>query len=317
MRLSLALLSLVATTAIAQAPVRVTARVVDRATLQPIDGAGARVDDVATALVSSGGGILSLELIPGKHRLVIGARGYTSWQREFDFRRDTTIVVDLGHEAFSLDTVTARAATVKAKLTFRDSATNHLMVGVHAMTDSESERTSHTGTVTLHIAAGVPTLVIMEVFPYVTVKDTLTLLGDTSITVNMRYNEGAMKLLARQNAWFAQRARGRAVAGKSSLSNKDLSAGSDASIGEVLLREGFLTPRVRCIMIDDKESKAGPGFNLESLMPDQVERVERLQFGKERDIMIRVYTREYMRNVILGSIKPADVVFAGRGKICR
>jgi hypothetical protein len=303
-----------ASIAAAQAPVRVTARVVDRSTVSPIAGAGVRIDDVPTTVVSGADGILHLDVAPGRHRLVVGAAGYTSWQRDFDFRSDTSIVVDLGHEAFALDTVRAKAGTAKVKLTFRDSATNHLMVDVQATTTSEWERSSHTGTVTLHVPIGESTLVIIEAFPYLTVKDTLLLRIDTSFTVLMRINRQALALLEKQNAWFAERAHPRAVVGRSSFSNKELSAGSDATLGAILKREGFFT-RLKCIVIDDEEPKGA--INIDALMPEQVERVERMQFGPYRDVMIRVYTREYMRDVILGITKPHEIVFAGRGRICR
>ena len=304
----------VAGAAEAQTPVRVTARVVDRTTLQPIDGAGVRIDDVPTALTSAGGGMLTLDIIPGRHRLVIGAAGYTSWQRDFDFRRDTSIVVDLGHEPFALDTVRAKSGTVKAKFTFRDSATNRLMVDVQAITSTEWERSSHTGTVTLRIPAGESTEVIIEAFPYLIVKDTLLLRNDTSFTVRMRPNPGALELIEKQNAWFAQRARPRAVAGKSAFVNRELADLSDANIDLVLRREWFST-RAACVVVNDEPSTAG--HSLQTLMPEQVERVERLQFGPWRDVMIRVYTREYVRKVILGIVKPGEIVFSGRGKICR
>jgi hypothetical protein len=314
MRLWIPAVGLLAVQAAAQAPVRVTARVVDRSTLQPIDGAGVRIDDIPAVVVSANGGLLTLDVVPGRHRLVFGAPSYTSWQRDFDFQRDTAIVVDLGHEPFTLDTVRARSGTVKARITFRDSATNHLMVDVQATTATEWEKSGHTGTVTLHVPAGIPTLVISEVFPYLTRKDTVNLRADTSYTVYMHVNQEALKLIEKQNAWFAERAGPRRVVGRSAILNKDLADLSDANIGLVLRREGFYT-RAACIVIDDEPTR--PGVSVGTLMPEQVERIERLQFGWARDVMIRIYTREYMRDVILGIRKPGEIVFAGRGKLCR
>jgi hypothetical protein len=301
-----------ASAAFAQAPVRVTANVVDKTSRKPIDGASVFVDNVLTPTVSARG-TFQIEVASGRVTVGISAPGYSPWQRELFLRQDTTITVELASRDVVLDTVYAEAGTVKARITFRDADTKALLVDVAATSGTgETRVTNHSGAVTLTIPRGARTTVFMEGFAYLPRLDSVQLQDDTSYTVMLKVNEGALKLIEEQNARLAERMKGRFVAGRTALTRKEITASSDGSLGEVLKREGFFR-NVACTVVDDQPIRIKTGLGY--LLPERIERVERLQFG--RAVMLRVYTREYIRDLILGLKKPGPVVFSGGGKFCR
>lgn len=301
-----------ASAAFAQSPVRVTANVVDKATRMPIDGASVFVDNYLTPTVSARG-TFQIEVASGRVKVGVSGPGYAPWEREMVLSRDTTITVELLSRTVMLDTMYAAAGTVKARITFRDAETKALVVDVAATTGTgETKVSSHTGAVTLKVPRGMATTVFIEAFTYLPVLDSLQLQDDTSYTVMLKVNEGALKLIEEQNTRLAERMKGRFVPGRTALSRKEIVAGSAGTLRDVLRREEFLH-RVACVVVDDEPMKITTGLGY--LLPERIERVERLQFGELR--MLRVYTRDYIRDLILGIRKPGDVVFSGGGKFCR
>jgi hypothetical protein len=294
----------------AQAPVRVTARVVDRLSGQPIDGAGVRIDSISTVL-SSVRGVLQIDLLPGTHTLTVGASGYTPWQRRFEITRDTTVTVDLGHEPFVLDTIRAVSKNVKAKLLFRDSSTRSLLVDVEVHTNRGERKTvGHTGRVTINIPFDEKTYLYSELFGYLPRMDTLRRRSDTSYTAWLRPDPVMTKMIEHQLDLIATRARTRPTAGaRTSITGKELNRYSAGSLFLILQQEQMLR-RVQCLVVDDVPHDDHMGMfpwrdRLNGILPDRVERVELLERGK----MLRVYTRDFIRDLAIGRDSLVQVGF--------
>ena len=323
------LLGLMASAAEAQQTVRLTGRLVDRNRGTPITAGNVRLD-VGNPVNVGSDGTFRIDAPAGRRMMTVRALGYAEWQRELTVDRDTTIVVDLEPRPFTLDTVRAESRMVEAKVTIRDSATRDLVADVHVLTSIGGRKSSgHRGIVWIDVPVGERIQASFSAFGYLPVIVPFELQGDTSLTLSLQVDPVAARMIEQQITRLEDRMGGRVSAGKSTLNRQEVMQGSDAGIYTVLQREGFVcsggrlcraVPRLACVVIDDVETTLSPQAALQAVLPDRVERVEKLQFsGSEgRQLrMIRVYTREYIRELMLGARAPGPIVFSGNGRICK
>lgn len=296
--------------------VEVRGRVVDRSNGAPIERGTVRVDSASTSVGS--GGTFRLRVPVGARSIIVRALGYAPWQTTVRFERDTSITVDLEPRPFELDTVRAEARMVHANITIRDSANRQLVPDVEVATNIGGKKNSgHRGVVSVEVPIGDPIQAYFTAFGYLPVLLPLELRRDSSMTLWLRADPVVKKLIERQIGLLQGRMKGRVATGKSIMAREELVKVSDAGMYEVLKREGFLR-RLACVVIDDVQPTIPVRFALDAILPDRVERVERLVFG-DGGIMVRVYTREYVRDLMLERAGLRDIVYVGPPgkKLCR
>lgn len=296
----------IASSAAAQQTAQVTGRLVDRTSGLPVTAGNVRLD-TGTPVNVDVNGTFRLQGTVGLHTLFVRALGYAPWQRDITLRvGGDTIVVDLTPRPFVLDTVRAESRTVRARTTIRDAASRILLADVEVTTNTGVVKSSgHTGLVTVDVPIGDTTYVMFNAFSYLPLIDSLFLERDTSFTVWLRPDPIAARMIDLQVAKLAERMQGKRFAGKSVLTRREVMSGSAPGMFTILERESWMgRGRGACVLIDEVYQK--PDFKdirnvLEGILPDRVERVERVQLGSRR-IMIRIYTREFIRDMMSGRV---------------
>src|SRR5688500_12672340 len=121
-------------TALAQAPVHVRGRVVDRSTGLPIEGAAVRLDTIRGDSSLATGSFVARGQYAARYTLHVSAAGYAPWQHSMILRGDSVVTVDMMPAPFSTTPANRGSRSVTVRMVIRDAMTRRELTDVDVVT---------------------------------------------------------------------------------------------------------------------------------------------------------------------------------------
>jgi hypothetical protein len=302
--------------AMAQTQIVVQGRVVERGTSTPLANVSVELDG-HPVVVTSGNGQFRFEgVTPGGYSIHAEAFGYTPADAFVVLRQDTTLLIELTVSPLALDTLSVATRRINVRGQVRQSGTDVTLARADVRTNLNREtRTNVAGRFRLRdVPAGVPVLVQVRAFGYLPLDSLVIAERDTSLTFNLEIDALAQRMIARQVSRLEERSRPFRSAIMPAI-DRDALLRSNGTILDILeSRYSINLKRVRCILIDERQSYNGMQ-ELALYLPEDVERVEVL----ERGAMLRIYTREFIRKMLGGGVRLARPIYVpdARPPLCK
>jgi hypothetical protein len=313
--LAILLLAAAAIPAVAQTGARLSGRVVERGSDSGI--AGATIETGSRQVLSDFEGRFVIDELPlGTHSVAIKAYGYSPREVSVRLTGDTSIVVPLDPAPISLDSllVEGRTITVRGEVYERGDDRGLLDVEIRVEPDHESY-TNSAGRFKLEdIPAGPPLRFSVRGFGFLPIESVLSAFEDTTLVIHLEADSVAQRMIQQQVERIENRARPHATAVMPALDREYLLRNRNATALDIVqTRYGLFLGRIKCILIDDRQSYNGLA-ELAHFLPDELERVEVLLRG----VMLRIYTRDYLRERLGQAGKlPTPVYVPGSPPFCR
>jgi len=284
--------------------VTVSGRVLDATTAARITGAAVSVAGRSTATQRDGSFILS-SIQPGIHILTVHAFGYDTTRTELLVERDTVLEIRLTPVPVRLDSIRGVARTVVLRGLVRETGSHRHLRNVSVLADGgRSAHSDRLGRFRLELPQGAPVAVRLLSFSYLPLRVLLELDSDTTVTFELSPDPVVHEMIARAVERLDRRATPLRTVGMPAL-DRELLLRSNSNLYQLLETKGY-TARIRCVLVDDiqylGEERAG---RLRAMLPDDVERVELLYRGE----MLRVYTREFIRRMVVGQVQLQPPVY--------
>jgi hypothetical protein len=298
----------------------VQGRVVERGTAEPINAATVELSGVGRVLTNATGAFVFINAKPGRRNLKISMFGYRTFETRVDISGDTTVAVELEVEAVRVQGVTATNRTYTIKGEVLDQKGEPVMdVDVLLGTQRKTGSNANGRFKLTRVPVGQPQLVQVRglgLLPYAVQIDASQ---DTTIRVVLSPDPIGLRMIDQQITRLEVRTRG---VGQSlrQVDREALMRLSTVSLYDVVVRllppapGGPGTREVPCLFIDERRSVAGMA-ELMSYLPDEIERVEIIARG----VMVRVYTRRYVQEMIRKRANPGAIVLieTPRGVTCQ
>jgi hypothetical protein len=313
--LAILFLAAAAIPAVAQTGAQLSGRVVERGSDSGI--AGATIETGTRHVLSDFEGRFVIDDLPlGTHSVAINAYGYSAREVSVRLMSDTAIVVQLAPAPITLDSllVEGRTITVRGEVYERGDDRGLLDVEIRVEPDHETY-TNSAGRFKLEdIPAGPPLRFSVRGFGFLPIESVLSAFEDTTLVIHLETDSLAQRMIRQQVERIENRARPHATAVMPALDREYLLRNRNATALDIVqTRYGLFLGRIRCILIDDRQTYNGLA-ELAHFLPDELERIEVLLRG----IMLRIYTREYLRERLGQAGKlPAPVFVPGSPPLCR
>jgi hypothetical protein len=256
--------------------------------------------DFGSTLTSQDGSFRFDNVPPGGYTLTTGGFGYVSDSRFIVVDADTVVLVSLSASALPIDSLFVDLRLVEMRGTVRDPEEDFSLVDVAVLTDQgRSTRTDEHGRFDVEVLDGLPLHVTIRAFGYLPFDSVVTPREEVRYVFELQLDPLIETMVAVQVERLERRASPRFAAGYRNLNRERLIryAGS-ATLWDVLLFEygERRLERVGCILIDEVMYPAGPEARsiLLHTLPEQLERIEFMFRGA----MLRIYTREFMQEMI-------------------
>ena len=303
----------------ASAQVTIDGRVVAASTAAPVSGATVMLVGQVTVTSDSRGAFRLSSVPPGRYSLRVAALGYTDQELTLVALRDTSIVVELDPAPIQLDTlaVTARFITVHGQVKEAASGLGLIDVDVELI-DFREVRTDGLGRFRMNrVPAGPDATIVVRGFGYLPIERSFTTNRDTALAFQLEPDPVVQQMISAQVARIEQRGHGLRSAILTPIGRAELLRNLNATVYDLVQqRYASRTSRIRCLLIDDVQIKhsglgvfarGGPAEELRMILPDQVERIEII----DRDRVMRVYTREFIRKMVAGGVRLRSPLYVG------
>ncbi len=266
-----------------------------------VAGATVRVGSRPPVVTDLDGAFHFAEVSGGPHTLTVEAYGYHSRTLSLNLRADTTVRVELEPDPLVLDRLVVQARYVTVRGTIRDGETTvRVLDGQVTVYPGGQTVGANTGRFTLErVPAGQPVTLVVEAIEYLPVRVNFVPEGDTTLNFHLEVDSVALRMIAMQVERLERRARG-VPKSPTALNRDDLMRHVASDVLEVIRRAvpGNHLPSARqvwgrygCYFLD---GSSVPLDRLQSLLPEEVERVEIYARGRA----IRVYTRRYVHRMM-------------------
>ena len=278
---------------LAQSTATLAGRVVERGSDAGL--AGATIEVGSRRVVTNIDGrfaILSLPL--GSHLVTVSTYGYSSQELRLQLAADTSVVVELDPEPVSLDPllVEGRTITIRGEIYERGDDRGLLDVEVRVEPDHEAYTNTRGRFELDDIPAGPPLRFSIRGFGYLPIESVLSAFEDTTLVIHLEVDSLAQRLIQQQVSRVEDRAHPFLAAVMPAMDREYLLRNRNATALDLIQhRYGVFVDRVTCILIDDRQSYNGLA-ELAHFLPEELERIEVLERGK----MLRIYTRDYIRD---------------------
>ncbi len=301
----------------ASGQVQLQGRVVERGTTAGLGGVSIEVSGAGRALTDSNGGFHFNGLAAGRYTLNVQGLGYRPVDLAVVLRADTSIVIELVPAPVALDTITAQARVMSIRGHVEDGATGREIIDAEVVAGERRASTNVAGDFRLNgLPQGQPARLSVRAFGYAPVDTVIPADTPERLRFRLRPDPIALQMIAAQVDRLDQRTLrspfGREVIGRDELLLKMHSS----TAYDVLIDHlgTFRLRRIVCVLIDDRERPYGVD-ELKSYLPDQIERMEWLTRHPDRSIMLRIYTRGYLQDLVAGGAKLTPLIFVER--MCR
>jgi hypothetical protein len=310
-----AALALAVTNLAAQvASVTVQGRVVERGTTIGIPAAGVELVGTARVVTDANGGFRFPSVVPGRHVVVIERLGYQAQEVPLIIRVDTTLIIELDVTPVQLDTIEVRTRriTLKGRVVDRESGRGLLDADVFVSPDRSTVTGSSGGFRVSRVPAARTVRVTVQALSYLPVTIEFLAERDTTLRFELEPDPIGRRMIAAQVARLETRSNAVAYA-KRAVHRDELVRKANWTIADIV--KSHLAGRlgVQCVILDDQLLAFGM-IQLETYLPDELERIEII----DRGTMLRVYTRRYIQRLMSNRpLAPIVLVKTPRGVICR
>ena len=321
--LTAAIIAAVTATAAQARQWTVEGRVIEAGSRAPIGGARVELSGRLFVQTSNDGRFRFESVASGRYALSVQALGWATQEGALVVQRDTTLVIELERTPVQLDTlaVEARSISVRGVVTARASGLKLYDVEVVAPPDRRT-RTDPIGRFRFrNVPANTPFVLHARELGFLIQSVAVVASRDTTVSVEMEADPVTERAIEIAKQRLAERAEPRSFAGVPAITRTELLRNLNRSVLEVInemLRGRRL--RITCYVIDEQRALLGEVL-LETMLPDQVEHIDILEFGPARtSLMARVYTRDYFPTVMARGpdvLSPASLMTAARSGNCR
>jgi hypothetical protein len=291
--LAVLLIAVCAAPSLAQSVARLSGRVVERGTDRGLAGA---TIEIGSRRVSSDldGRFVAGDVPPGSQTMKVSAYGYSSREVSLRLVADTSIVVELDPAPLPLDPllVEGRTITIRGEVYERGDDRGLLDVEVRVEPDHETY-TNVAGRFKLEdIPAGPPLRFSVRAFGYLPIESVLSAFEDSTLIVHLEVDPVVQRMIQEQVDRVEARAHPFLTAVMPPMDREYLLRNRNGTAFDLIRhRYGHFVRRIRCILIDDRQRYNGPA-ELAHFLPEELERIEVLERGR----MLRIYTRDYIRD---------------------
>ena len=275
--------------------------------------AGAIVELVSHgATLTTAGGTFRFEGVTGgDYTLRVTALGYITQERDVTVDGDVSLTILLEIDPIPLDSLVVGLGQVKVEGRVRDHALDVPLYNADVLVNHVPiTRTSPRGRFSLDdMWEDLPQLLSVRVFGYLPVATVVSPLHDDQYEFRLIRDPLVDRMIAAQIERLEQRPAGEPAIGMPAIGRELLLRSGGLTLREVLERTyATRLGRIRCVVIDEKLVPAFiDGAVLGSTLPGDIERMEFLFGGA----MLRIYTREFMRNLLTGSVELIEPRFVG------
>lgn len=249
---------------------------------------------------------------PGRYSLEVVGIGYRRSIIDLEIRNDTVIQIVLEPDPLALETLIARAVTIRG--TLRDAETGRMLEGgqVILQPGDHTTRVPRGDFRFDGVAAGRVTI-SARVIEYLPARIDLDAIADTTLRIDMEVDSVGLRLVARLVHRLAERAEELPLRVRA-LGRDDIRSSGAPTVAAVIRRELPLTMKEleeRCVMYDDR--RIDPNLLL-GIPSDIIERVEIIGYG---GAMIRVYSKRYVLSLMRRTTLPKmQYLRSGLGRVC-
>jgi hypothetical protein len=294
-----------ASPAVSQAAFVVEGQIYDAESGAGLASAVVSLDGHGTVSSAAGGYFRFDGVAPAAYTLRIDAFGYVSESRSLVVEGDTTVDVSLEIAPFLLDSLVITPRMIDLEGRVRDPGRDLDLMDADVFADGEEPtRTGSRGRFRLEgVLAEARLRVVVRAFGYFPLDTTIVAQGGVSHLFELQPDTVIERLVAAQLHRIEQRAAPRRATLMRPMNRERLLEYSGRTLADVLEWEyGEMRLRaVECVVIDEKQLfGAWHPSSLFHILPEQLERIE---FLENRGSMLRIYTRDFMREMISREIE--------------
>jgi hypothetical protein len=305
----------------------VEGRVFDAVTNGPVVNALVTVETLGERLSTQSGGFTFTDVPAGAYLVRVEAFGYEPFVSSLPVAEDLSIALPLTATAIQLDSLIVGAETRVLEGRVRDPERDiNLMNSQVASNQGHELRSNVEGRFDLQdVWVGAPLRLAIRSFGYLPLDTTFVPVSDEQHLFNLTRDTFVDEMIEVQNQRLEERAGNNLYGGRSSVNRDDIvdqvGHGSLMTLMESKYPMSVLS-RIVCVVFDDRqvESAARVRFVLENTLPENMERLELLQFQIERRqlLMLRVYTRRFFVDMMARNqpLRRASMVAGARGFVC-
>jgi hypothetical protein len=294
---------LTATLSAAQAPVTLSGRVVTAGNPAGVSGVTLELGPRTRVITDQEGEFQFRGIAPGSYTLSVIGLGYARQQIPLQMNADTAIIIELTRAPVVLDTLAILGRTIRVGGRVKDKATGIALLDVEVLATPPDRRTvtDRAGRFTLdRMPAGAPITVNVRELGYQWPTVTIVSDRDTTLELVLEPDSVAAAVIAEQKQAIGERAGDMRYAWDSVIDREELLRSRNGSVKDALERilGKARMARVACVVINERMSR---DFLLETMPPDRLEYIDVLWYGPtRRQLMVRVYTREFFAQLIGG-----------------
>ena len=306
---------------LAQTGVVVQGRVFEAGGTAGIQNVVVELEGHGAVLTSADGSFRFERVEPGGYTLRVIAFGYAAESRFLAVDGDTTLTIPLEVAPVLLDPLVVQARVIDIEGRVRDPVKDFLLVDADVLTNQgRATRTDSHGRFRLEdILEEVPLRVGVRAFGYLPVDTILLPDEDESYLFDLVPDSLVERMIEVQVVRLEERAAGRRAAIMRPMNRERLLRWAGHSTLRDVLESEYRSylGRIRCVFMDEEEINDGGRLLsvLGTTLPEEVERIEFLFRGA----MLRIYTREFIQNMIARDIelRRPSYVSLGRLPFCR
>lgn len=223
-----------------------------------------------------------------------------------------------------LDSLEVRVRETTVRGVVRDKSSGVALMGVD-VTASPDRRVTTDGIGRFKfgkLPSGTPFDLSVRMFAYLPVEMNVVPERDTLLIVELAEDPVVARMIAAQIAILDNRSEGRRYRTIPVLDRKELLKYLNGSIADVVkMKIGrSMHGRIRCVVIDDRPQSAITRQLYFTMLPDEFERVEILEYpGMQRALMVRLYTCEFVQDMVRGraNLTTREVVLSNNSSLCK
>ena len=293
----------------AQAGLTVLGRTYDADSDVSVTNAIVTLEGYGSTLTNDEGRFRFRGVAEGTYTLRIEAFGYESYTSSLAVTTDTTLELPLEIAPLPIDSIVVEARSVDFQGRVRDPVRDFYLVDAQIlMRGRDPVWTDTHGRFDLdNLAEGVAVNLTIRAFGYLPIDTTFVPDDSDRYTFELTHDAFAQAMIDVQVRRIAEHAGGRAVFGRGVMDRADVLRYSGAHTASSMLEfelPARMLSRVICTFVDDRSTDgAGSAIaeeiaqaTLHQMVPEEIERVELLQFGGVRNppLMLQIYTRSFI-----------------------
>jgi hypothetical protein len=290
--------------------------VIERGTGEPINGATVELAGSRGVVSNPRGEFVIPGVKPGNRRLTVKRIGYRDFQQTYDVKGDLDVRVELEVEAVRVEGVSAnnRTYTIRGQVTEKKTG-DPIMDAEVLLATNRSTGTNINGRFKLSkVRVGEPVYLEVRAIGMMPVNAEVDAEKDTTLHFALDADPIGQRMIAQQIARLDRRTDAVGYSVQKFPREEVMRLPGSTMFDMIRWRLAASRKGMACLFIDDREAFFGM-VELQSLLPDQIERFEII----DRGLMVRVYTRRYIQDMLRKRAQPSPIVLieTPRGTTCK